>query len=223
MMPTRGDSWFVKIHSHSPLLTSIGIGQKGDRHKTSIRKFGNWFFSLECEGETSGGSSRSQISEGRAGAIWKPAGTHKSDGRGLWACGGAKREITNPFILNVDLASSTGHLKINCQTSFEETALLLTVSRQEIGKFCLHLSWSSQLWSQKSWKCLIQILVSQFSTLYNACRSPVLPSPRHAPLHLHLHWNTVLWCSNANYLLLAGLFMPPFDLLGHFKLYFLYG
>lgn len=59
------------------------------------------------------------------------------------------KEITNPFILHVDLAALTGHLKINCQASFEEKALLLTVSCQEISKFCLHLSWSSQLWSQK--------------------------------------------------------------------------
>lgn len=180
------------------------------------------FFSLECEGETSGGSSGSQISEGGSGAIWKSAGTHKSDGRGLRACRGEKREITNPFILNVDLASSTGHLKINCQTSFEETALLLTVSRQEISKFCLHLSWSSQLWSQKSWKCLIQILVSQFSTLYNACRSPLLPSLRHAPPQLRLHCNTALQRSDGDYLLSAGLLIHPFDLPVHFRLYFLY-
>lgn len=55
------------------------------------------------------------------------------------------KEITNPFISHVDLARLTGHLKINCQTSFEEKALLLTVSCQEISTFCL--SWSSQLWS----------------------------------------------------------------------------
>lgn len=45
------------------------------------------------------------------------------------------KEITNPFILHVDLAPLTGHLKINCQASFEEKALLLTVSCQEISNF----------------------------------------------------------------------------------------
>lgn len=151
----------VIFHSHSPLLTRTGIGWKGDTHKISTRNLGvRFLFSLECEGETSGGPFGSQISEGGSGAIWKPAGTHKSDRRGLWAHRGEKREITNPFISNVDLASLTGHLKINCQASFEDTVLLLAVSCQEIGKFCLHLSWSSQLWSQESWKCLIQILVS---------------------------------------------------------------
>lgn len=158
------------------------------------------FFPLECEGEPSGGFSGSQISEGGSGAIWKPAATHKSDGMGLQAHRWDKREITNPFIFSVDLASLPGCPQINDQTSFEETALLFSVSRQGIVKFCLHLSWSSQMWSQKSWKCHFQILVSQFSTSYNACRSLLLPSHRHAPPQLHLHCNAISQRCNAAYL-----------------------
>lgn len=98
------------------MLTYIAMGQKRDRHKTSIRKLGILFFPL---------SVKKKIQEGLLGLRFQredqgPFGNQQELINQMEGdCGPTeKREITNLLILNVDLASSTGHFKINLPDIF---------------------------------------------------------------------------------------------------------
>lgn len=190
MIPAAVDSWYLTILSHPAPLTYRGYERRvtGMKHPSENLKI-YFIFSLECEEETSGGSPASQISEGGSGAIWKPAGTHKSDGRWLQTLRGVRREIANPFISNVDLALSIGHLKINCQTTFEETAYHLLPRNQQVAsvsqlEFTAVVTEVTKVSYPDS--CLtVQHFVQCLQVSFAA-------EPRYTPLQPCLHCKTVL-------------------------------
>lgn len=219
MIPTGVDSWYLIILSHPAPLTYRGYNRRviGMKHPAENLKI-YFFFLLECAEETSGGSPASQISEGGSGAIWKPAGTHKSDERWLQTLRGVRREITNPFISDVDLALSAGHLKTKCQTAFEGTAYCLLPRIQQVSsvsqlEFTAVVTEVMKVSYPDS--CLtVQHFVQRLQVSFAAESHHTLPQPC-------LHCNTVLQLNSADFPLSACLLIHSFDPPVRFKLYFL--